>query len=56
MIQPMNVHDELPAVCDPSVVEATKDIVAGFLDRYRKDVPLLNIGWKTHAENWYGIK
>lgn len=51
-VQPMNIHDEILCVTAPEIVEKVSTIVRGFVEEYKRIVPLLGIDWKTESNSW----
>lgn len=56
LVAPMNVHDELMVVNDPSVTEAITVVVRETVEYYRPQVPLIGITWYRVMGNWAGKK
>ncbi len=52
LVQNMNIHDEVLAVLDPSVIEEVSDTVTNFIKEYRSVVPLLDMEWKIGRPSW----
>lgn len=52
IISCFNVHDEINTVINPNYIEQEKQIVDKFIEKRKKDVPLLSMTWKTHMNNW----
>lgn len=52
LVQPMNVHDEIEIVHDPSLKEKVKEIVKDHVETYRELVPLISIDWKSDMKSW----
>jgi len=53
-VQPMNIHDEVMVVHHPYQEAAIQRVVVEVIEKYRKVVPLLSIGWKTDLKDWSG--
>ena len=51
-IQPLNIHDEIMCPVLPAFVKDTSLTVARFVEKYKKDVPLLAIKWLTDLKTW----
>lgn len=56
LVAPMNVHDELMVVNDPSVTEAVTVSVRESVEHFRPQVPLIGITWYRHMGSWAGKK
>lgn len=52
MVTPMNVHDEILAVCDPSVADKVKETVDAAVESVRPRVPLIEMVWKKELKTW----
>lgn len=51
-VQPMNVHDEIEVVCDPTLIERIEHVVQEKVETYRELVPLIAIDWHNKMETW----
>lgn len=51
-VQPMNIHDEILSVCDPSMVDRVKEVVDAAVESVRPRVPLIEMVWKKELKNW----
>ena len=51
-VQPMNVHDEIMCVHEPSLGMVVKDTVEQTIESYREVIPLIKMNWKTNLANW----
>lgn len=52
LVQPMNIHDEIEVVVDPTLVEKVAEVVRAKVETYRPLVPLIGIEWKSDMRNW----
>src|SRR5208283_739006 len=51
-LAPLNVHDELMVVADPSIVHDITGSVREVVESFRTHVPLLGMSWFEAMENW----
>lgn len=54
LVMPMNIHDELEAPCDPSVISLVRDKVKAKIEKFRERVPLINMDWEMYKHSWSG--
>lgn len=52
IVQPLNIHDEVMCPVKPEYVKDVNDVVDKFVEKYKKQIPLLSIDWKQHISNW----
>lgn len=52
LVTPMNVHDEILSVTDPSMVERVKETVDAAVESVRPRVPLIEMNWKKEMQSW----
>ena len=55
-VQPMNIHDEILTVNDPSMVQKVADVVREAVDSFKERVPLIAIDWVKEMNTWAGKK
>jgi hypothetical protein len=55
-VAPINVHDEVLSVTDPTYVDEVTDIVVEVVESYRDKVPLIGMKWIKSMANWAGKK
>jgi len=53
---PINIHDEVLVVSEPSHIDAITDTVIEVVESYRDRVPLIGMDWVKSMENWAGKK
>ncbi len=56
LVAPMNVHDEILCVNDPSVADRVAEAVVEGVERFRSRVPLIGMEWCKYAQNWASKK
>ena len=56
LVQPMNIHDEILTVNDPSVVSKVEQVVRDAVESFRPKVPLIAIDWVKEMTTWAGKK
>jgi len=56
LVKTINVHDEILCVHKPDFTKEVRSRVNFEIDSLRSVVPLLEIDWKSHLENWAGVK
>jgi hypothetical protein len=52
LVAPMNIHDEIMVVTNPSVVEQVGESVATTVESYRDKIPLIGIKWCFDMATW----
>jgi hypothetical protein len=52
MLSPLNVHDELMVVANPSIVHDITGSVREVVESYRSKVPLVGMTWFEGMDNW----
>jgi hypothetical protein len=52
LVAPMNIHDEILCVTNPSTVDATADAVEQAVESFRPLVPLIGMKWQMAMHNW----
>jgi DNA polymerase I-like protein with 3'-5' exonuclease and polymerase domains len=52
MLSPLNVHDELMVVANPSIVHDITGCVRDVVESYRAKVPLVGMTWFEGMDNW----
>lgn len=52
LVQPMQVHDEISVVCDPSVVDKVAMAVKDTVETFRPTVTLIKMDWHNNLKNW----
>lgn len=52
MVAPMNVHDEVLVVTDPSIVDDVAHAVVDLVESYRDQVPLIGMEWCRDMVSW----
>jgi hypothetical protein len=56
VVAPINIHDEVLSVTDPSRVQDVTDVVVRVVESYRDRVPLIGMEWVGSMSNWAGKK
>ncbi len=51
-VAPLNVHDEIMVVNDPSYTDRVAEVVAESVESFRDRVPLIGMTWNKQQENW----
>ena len=51
-VMPFNVHDEIQCPVVDSLRFQLQEIVAEFIEEYKKYVPLLKMDWYSNLKNW----
>lgn len=52
VVAPMNVHDEVLSVNDPSIVDQVAEVVVEVVESYRPQVPLIGMEWARDMDSW----
>jgi len=52
MVAPMNVHDEVLTVTDPSIIDDVARVVVDTVESYRERVPLIGMEWCRDMKSW----
>lgn len=52
VVLPMNVHDEVLVVCQPTIVDAVAETVVHVVESYRDRVPLIGMEWARDMKSW----
>lgn len=52
LVQPINIHDEIMNPSKPFMISEIRKIVDSFIEKHKKEVPLLEIDWKDKLETW----
>jgi hypothetical protein len=55
-VQPMNVHDEILAVCHPSIIDRVEQVVFDCVNSFKDKVPLIAIDWVKNMRSWANKK
>ena len=56
VVAPMNVHDEIICVNQPSMTDQVAETIRGGVERFREKVPLIGMEWVRRAPNWASKK
>jgi DNA polymerase I-like protein with 3'-5' exonuclease and polymerase domains len=51
-VEPMNIHDEIMCVTEPSLVDRVADVVNQAVESVRDKVPLIKMDWKKSLASW----
>jgi hypothetical protein len=51
-VQPLNSHDEIMSVNDPSFSDQVEMIVNDFIEEMKSKVPLIAMKWRKHLASW----
>lgn len=52
LVAPMNVHDEVLCVNQPSMIEQVAEAVTQSVESFRPNVPLIGMDWCKFAQTW----
>jgi hypothetical protein len=52
LVQPMQIHDEILAVCKPEIVDKIAKVVDETVETFRSAVPLIKLDWRKENKSW----
>lgn len=56
LVAPLNIHDEIVTVNNPSMTESLAQTVKESVESFRDRVPLIGMTWNKEMDNWAGKK